>query len=279
MRFSIIIPTLGRSEELILMLDSLLNQSFKDFEAIVVDQNEKDILTSIINSYKNSLVLKHIRIPARGASHARNEGMKIAEGSILTFPDDDCEYPNDFLMRVNTCFEENPEDGIVANTMDKTDGKAIANLSSNEIKIRRSNILKTVIEAGIFIKSNIADGIWFDEDLGVGSPSGYCSDEGPDFVLQLLAKGAEMKFYPDFRMFHPNPVRVYNEQTAIRAYKYGKGRGYFLRKNKFGLKGILYFLLLYILGMLKSIVFFNKQMFMYFVKGFKGRYEGYFKSK
>jgi len=279
MRFSVIIPTLHRCDELILMLDSLKNQSFKDFEAIIVDQNEENILKNIIDEYKKSLELKHIRIPARGASNARNNGIRIAKGDILTFPDDDCEYPDNFLKKVQECFEANTEDGIIVSTMDKTDGKAIANLSSNNIMVKRSNILKTVIEAGIFIKSNILDGVLFDEDLGVGSPSGYCSDEGPDFILQLLSKGAKIKFYPDFKMFHPNPVRIYNKKTSTRAYNYGKGRGYFLRKNNFGLKDILYFLFLYVLGMLKSLLFMNMQMFKYFVNGFKGRYEGYFKSK
>lgn len=278
MRFSIIIATLNRTDELFIMLDSLKNQRFKDFETIVVDQNKNNILGDLTKKY-NGLDLKHIKIPAKGASNARNNGIKIARGNILTFPDDDCEYPNDFLTRVDKCFNENQEDGIVVNTMDKADGKAIANLSTKNVIISRSNILKTVIEAGIFIKSGISKNVLFDENLGVGAVSGYCSDEGPDYVLKLLDKGVKMKFYPNYRMFHPNPVRSYNEQTALRAFKYGMGRGYFLKKNEFGLFKISYYLLLYLIGMIKGLLLFNLQMFEYFKNGFKGRYKGYFHSK
>ncbi len=279
MRFSVIIATLNRTKELFIMLDSLKNQDFKDFETIIVDQNEDDLLQEVISRYEAFLNIKHIKIAARGASNARNNGIKMAKGDILTFPDDDCEYPDYFLFKVNKCFNDNTEHGIVANTMDKVDGKPIANLSSKNIVISRSNILKTVIEAGIFIKSDIAKDIWFDENLGVGARSGYCSDEGPDYVLQLLNKGAKMKFYPDLRMFHPNPVKVYNEQTSLRAFNYGMGRGYFLRKNKFGFVTITYYLSLYLVGMMKGVLFFNLRMIEYFKNGFKGRYQGYFYSK
>lgn len=277
MRFSIIIATLNRVKELELMLNSLKNQTFNDFEVIVVDQNEKEVITDIINRYKKRFKLIHIRVPAQGASNARNNGIKVAEGDIITFPDDDCEYPIDFLFNVEQCFKENVEDGIVVNTMDRKDGKAIAKLSSSTVEIQRSNILKTVIEAGIFIKSKAAEGVFFDENLGVGSSSGYCSDEGPDFVLKLLERGVRMKFYPNFKMFHPNPVYEYNEKAAKRAYSYGKGRGYFLRKNGFGYRGIFYSLFLYCLGMTKGLVTLDFKMFKYYKSGFKGRYQGYFK--
>ncbi|TXE08459.1 glycosyltransferase family 2 protein [Gelidibacter salicanalis] len=279
MRFSIIIATLNRAEELLVMLKSLKQQQFNDFEVIVVDQNKENFLETTVLEFRPYMTIHHIRTLAKGVSYARNIGLKAAKGEIITFPDDDCEYPSDLLFLINDHFIANSEDGIVINTMDKNDGKAIANLASKEIAIERDNVLKTVIEAGIFIKSKLSQGVFFNEDLGVGSPSGYWSDEGPDFVLKLLQKGAKMKFYPDFKMYHPNPVKVYNDKTSLRAYNYGKGRGYFLKINNFGIPQIGYYLFLYSLGMAKGIVFFNQKMFEYFKNGFKGRYEGYFYSK
>ncbi|PNW26689.1 hypothetical protein BKP44_15985 [Formosa algae] len=251
------------------MLESLKNQTFTDFEVIIVDQNKTDILDSLIKPFESILDIKHVKTIAKGASNARNIGLSKSKGEIYTFPDDDCEYPNNFLEYINTYFIENVIDGIVVNTRDKNDGKPIANLSTSDVEIKRKNILKTVIEAGIFIKSSIAKGIVFDENLGVGATSGYCSDEGPDYVLRLLEKGAKLKFYPSFYMYHPNPIKIYNEKTSKRAYNYGKGRGYFLKKNNFGFFNIIYFLGLYLAGMLKSILFFDKNMFMYFFADLK----------
>lgn len=281
MKFSIIIPTIYRVEEIIKMLDSLVIQTFKDFEVLLIDQNDSDILTQHLKKFKNQLTLKQIRTTEKGASNSRNIGIKNSKGDILLFPDDDCEYHEIFLEEIDNYFKENNIDGIVCATKDREDGKAISVfMSSKPQVITKKNILKTVIEAGIIVKSSKLNSIFFDGNMGVGSPSSpYWSDEGPDFVLRLIEKGVQFNYCPQFYMFHPNPVKKYDEKTALRSNRYGKGRGYFLRKHQFGKRYILYYLLIYIVGMFKGVVCLNKQMFLYFKQGFKGRYEGYFLSK
>ena len=278
-RFTVIIPTLERVKEPLLMLESLKKQTFKNFEVIIIDQNENGIIEKEINSYKKYYQLTHIKVEPLGASNARNVGLEKASGEIITFPDDDCEYPCDFLHQINSYFIENIVDGIVASTEDKEDGKSIAMLATKPKRVNRNNILSTVIEAGIFVKKEKIKGIKFDTHLGVGSKSSYWSDEGPDFILRLLEKGCNINYCPQFKMFHPNPVKIYNKKTTKRSFRYGKGRGYFLKKNNYGLGFILYYLLLYFIGMCKAIVFLNLHMFNYFKKGFQGRFEGYFLSR
>lgn len=281
MKFSIIIATLNRIEEPLLMLDSLKNQTLKDFEVLLIDQNEKDTLKVHLKKYNGILPINHIRTNLKGASNARNTGIENASGEFLTFPDDDCEFYDTFLEDIHTHFRKTNGDAIVTTSKDKNDGKAISILMSDTAQaINRENVLKTVVEFGIIIRSSKLQDVLFDPKMGVGSPnSPYWSDEGPDFVLRLIAKGIQFNFCPQFYMFHPNPVKTYNEKTALRSYRYGKGRGFFLRKHKYGFRYILYYLCIYIVGMCKGIICFNKQMFLYFKEGFKGRYEGYFSSK
>ncbi|WP_339660421.1 glycosyltransferase family 2 protein [uncultured Polaribacter sp.] len=281
MKFSVIIATLNRVEEPLLMLDSLVGQTYKNFEVILVDQNEDGKLDKHIKTYKDKFPLKHIKTEIKGASNARNTGINKSIGEILTFPDDDCEFYESFLEEINNHFNNSKNDGILITTKDKYDGTAISILMSSKAqKITKKNVLKTVIEAGIIVKSKKLDGVLFDPEMGVGSPtSPYWSDEGPDLILRLLEKGLDFEFCPQFYMFHPNPVRVYNEKTAIRSFRYGKGRGYLLKKHNFGFLSILYYLLIYMVGMLKGILMLNTKMFKYFRKGFQGRYEGYFLSK
>ncbi len=281
MRFSVIIPTINRIDELLLMLASLQRQTFKDFEVLVIDQNEEEILKEKIKNYQDFFSIKQIRIQANGASNARNVGIQYAKGEIITFPDDDCEFPDNFLEKINGYFQTNEIDGITVSTIDRNDGKPISILlSSKKQKINKKNILKTVIEAGIIIKKNAIDNVLFDVNMGVGSTkTTYWSDEGPDFILNLINKGKTFYYCPQFKMFHPNPVKTYNDKTAMRSYRYGRGRGYFLKKHKFGLFSISYYLIIYIFGMIKGVVFFNPQMIKYFKQGFQGRYEGYFQSK
>ena len=280
MKFSIIIPTLNRIEEPLLMLESLINQSFKDFEVLLIDQNEEDILYEYLKKYFDRMSLKHIKTTIKGASNARNLGIQKAKGEILTFPDDDCEFYETFLEDISKYFNKHNVDGIVTTSKDRIDGKAISVLMSSKPQaIIRKNILKTVVEFGIIIKSKQLNGIFFDPNMGVGSPNTpYWSDEGPDLVLRLIEKGLRFNYCPQYYIFHPNPVKIYSAKTALRSYQYGKGRGYFLKKHKFGLTMIMYYLFIYVIGMFKGILFFNKQMFLYFKDGFKGRYEGYFRS-
>tara|TARA_R110002073_G_scaffold279026_1_gene443070 strand:+ start:347514 stop:348359 length:846 start_codon:yes stop_codon:yes gene_type:complete len=281
MKFSIIIATLNRIEEPLLMLDSLTKQTMKDFEVLLIDQNDDDILKKALERYVNVLPIKHIRTTLKGASNARNTGIENAKGKFLSFPDDDCEFYETFLEEIFQYFESTNIDGIVTTSKDKYDGRAISILmSSNPQPINRKNVLKTVVEFGIIIKANKVKETLFDPKMGVGTTiSPYWSDEGPDFILRLIEKGVRFNYCPEFYIFHPNPVKNYNDKTALRSYNYGKGRGYFLKKHNFGYLYICYYLLIYIVGMFKGMLFLNKQMFLYFKKGFIGRYEGYFLSK
>ncbi len=279
MRFSIVIPTINRKDELLLMLLSLKEQTFKNFEVLVIDQNSNNLIELLVNRFKNDLSIKHIKAPALGASNARNVGIENAIGDILTFPDDDCEYPITLLEEISSYFNANKIDGITVPAKDKEFGKAIALLASKTQLVHKRNILSTAIEAGIFIKKNAINSYKFDTNLGVGSLSPYWSDEGPDFILKLLNEKRTIIYCPRFVIFHPNPVKVYSEKTTIRGYKYGLGRGYFLKKNKYGFHFILYYLLIYLIGMFKGVIFLDKHMFNYFKEGFRGRFEGYFLSK
>ena len=87
--FSLIIATINRSEELGLLLSSLKNQTYKNFQVIIVDQNLDNRIVSIISDYKDFLKIVHIKTNKKGVSNARNAGIELAEGDIITFPDDD----------------------------------------------------------------------------------------------------------------------------------------------------------------------------------------------
>ena len=124
MRFSVIIPTINRVKETKLMLDSLLIQTFTDFEVLLIDQNNGGLLNQLVSSYNDRLLVKQIKTTIRGASNARNTGVRHAQGEILLFPDDDCEFHRDYLEEVNSYFNETIVDGIVTSTKDK-EGKIL----------------------------------------------------------------------------------------------------------------------------------------------------------
>lgn len=98
---SIIVPTYKRSNMLLRTLESLLKQSYKEIEIIVIDDNGKDTLEGIRTE---KIMKKFIKINKKikyfqnesnlGACKSRNRGVEGASGIYITFLDDDDEYLN-----------------------------------------------------------------------------------------------------------------------------------------------------------------------------------------
>ena len=105
MKFSLILCTLGQIWLIRKNLDSIVKQSYKNLELIIVDQNDNDVLSSILKDYDDKIFIKHIK-SEKGLSKSRNIGISVAEGDIIAFPDDDCEYKIDTLQNVYEFFEK-----------------------------------------------------------------------------------------------------------------------------------------------------------------------------
>ena len=100
MEMSLVVATVGRTVELQRFLESMRTQTRRDFEIIVVDQNDDDRLVPILEQAKGwGLDIRHVRQSEKNLSRARNTGIRLAEGAIVAFPDDDCWYEADAVER------------------------------------------------------------------------------------------------------------------------------------------------------------------------------------
>ncbi len=90
---SIIIPALNEEKYLPLLLVSIKNQGFEDYEIILADAGSKDKTIEIAKKYGAKVILGGL--PAKG----RNEGAKIAKGDILFFLDADAVLPDNFFKK------------------------------------------------------------------------------------------------------------------------------------------------------------------------------------
>lgn len=106
-RVSVIIPTYNRENYVVKALDSVLNQKFKDYEIIVVDDGSTDDTKKIvINKYGHRL--RYIYQENSGVSAARNTGIKVAKGEWLAFLDSDDEWMPDYLLTQVETAVQNP---------------------------------------------------------------------------------------------------------------------------------------------------------------------------
>lgn len=111
-KFSVIIPVYNASKTLDICLTSVLNQTIRDYEVIVVDDCSADNSEEIIKSYQVNLIKLDKN---SGSGIARNEGAKISQGKFLMFIDSDIIVQEDWLEKIEKDFRELDTD-IVSGT-------------------------------------------------------------------------------------------------------------------------------------------------------------------
>ena len=104
-KFSIIIPVYNVEKYLKKCLDSVFNQTYKDYEVIVVNDGTKDNSMDIVKDYD----VKVINQKNQGLSAARNAGVKKATGEYLIFLDSDDYWEKDLLKELSKSLKNNPD--------------------------------------------------------------------------------------------------------------------------------------------------------------------------
>ena len=90
MKISVIIPTYNRKHTLQRAIDSVLSQTFKPYEIIIVDDGSKDGTKEwLLQNYPS---VQYIHQPNNGVSSARNKGIQISQGSWIALLDSDDEW-------------------------------------------------------------------------------------------------------------------------------------------------------------------------------------------
>lgn len=114
MKLSIIIPIYRTQDTLERCLESVLKQSFTDYEIILVDDESPDDCPWICDKYaKNYPNVKVIHKKNGGLSDARNAGIKLSKGEYITFIDSDDAIQEDTLLLLMTELEKYPHTDIL----------------------------------------------------------------------------------------------------------------------------------------------------------------------
>ena len=112
-KFSVIIPTHNRAEKLFRAIKSVLSQTHKDFEIIVIDDGSQDDTFDIIKRLqaagRDKVPLTYIRHVRQQRLIARNKGMKVAMNDWIVMIDDDDEILPDYLEEFNRYINAQPE--------------------------------------------------------------------------------------------------------------------------------------------------------------------------
>ena len=150
--FSIIMPTYNRASIIMESISSILEQSFKDFELIIIDDGSVDNTQQLIMEKMSSQIKKRIvkfyRLEKNtGASHARNIGLEKSRGEWICYVDSDNTIDKEFLQIFANAIEKEPADCYYAQFIYKSDGREGPSKPFDYELLKKGNY----IDMGVFV--------------------------------------------------------------------------------------------------------------------------------
>ena len=109
---SIIIPTYNRAELINRAVKSVINQTYKDIEIIIVDDGSTDNTHEVLKEYISEKRIIYIKKVNGGCASARNQGVEAAKGKYMAFLDSDDTYKPDAIQNLTETLKKSRSDFV-----------------------------------------------------------------------------------------------------------------------------------------------------------------------
>jgi len=269
--FSVIIPSFNRSNFIVEAIESVIMQTYPNWEICIVDDGSTDNTYEKIKHLLANKKIKYQYQENQGQSVARNNGIKLAKGKYICFLDSDNAWLNDRLEIALSSIIENPESDIIYGdsiTID-IEGNEIAR---KKIKKYSGKITKELLKDN-FVSMNAAlakkecfdklgmfneeDRLAEDYELWLRFSTKYTFLHVPKFMAKYrvmddqLSTDKEKRFWANeqiiikFRKSHPNALSSSEWRRGfsffyLRKSNYERQQGHFLFSFSDALKSLVY---------------------------------------
>ncbi|BAZ14876.1 glycosyl transferase family protein [Calothrix sp. NIES-4071] len=171
---SVIIPTYNSEKTIKITVESILNQSFHNFELIIINDGSNDSTLDIISNIHDSRI-KLFTYSNAGANVSRNRGLSYAVGEFVSFIDADDIWTNDKLQSQIKALQDNPEATVSYSWTDYIDENDQFVVSGTHIAVNgnvyEELLLTNFLENGsnpLIRKEALIELGGFDESLNAG---------------------------------------------------------------------------------------------------------------
>jgi glycosyltransferase involved in cell wall biosynthesis len=235
MKFSIIVPVYNRPDEVDELLQSLVNQTNKDFEILIVEDGSNLKCEQVCKKYGEQLDLNYFYKENSGRSDTRNYGMQRAKGDYFLIFDSDCILPPKYMAEVTSCLKASYTDCFggpdSANSTFSAMQKAI-NYSMTSM-MTTGGIRGATKNVNNFSPRSFNMGLSREVFEKVG---GYKNMIGEDIDLSFRIKqaGFTTRLFPKAYVFHKRRVSFKSFFRQVNTF--GKGRVLLSKMHKGSLK-------------------------------------------
>jgi glycosyltransferase involved in cell wall biosynthesis len=191
MKFSVVIPVFNRAELLVRAVQSVLQQSVKDWELIISDDASTEDIRTVAEGFHDPRI-KYFRLPVNGGNAAaRNQGARNAIGDYICYLDSDDRYHPDFLEKMENLIRANGNPGFLWTNVNRVhaDGEIKANKFPKAWKPMEQKDPYQYFLKGIYFGTDFGFTVrrdciqqlgYFDEQLRVAVDT--------DFILRIVNK-------------------------------------------------------------------------------------------
>lgn len=236
-KYSLVIPTFGRPDEVDEFLQSLTLQKYRNFEVIIADGTPKKSLEEVANKYKGKVPFTFLYEEYLPVSDARNRGAEMANGEYLIFLDSDCIIPPDYLLKV--------DEALAINNYDLFGGPDAADHNFTPVQKAISYSMTSLFTTGGIRGGKKHIGIFHPRGFNMGMKksvfekvNGYdvnfkCAED-IDLSIRILQQGYKSGLITDAYVYHKR--RTDFKKFFKQVFRFGAARINLFKRHKSELK-------------------------------------------
>ena len=172
-------PLYNKEKSLQKTIASVLNQTYTDFQIIIIDGGSTDKSLDIVRDCKDARLTLHVQT-GKGVSSARNEGVSYAKGELIAFLDADDEWKPNYLQTIWELYQKYPDAGIYATAYEIQTETYKTEIKCTDVPEKFTGIIPSyyhaiatgpqpIITSGIAIPKKIFDKMrGFNENMRIG---------------------------------------------------------------------------------------------------------------
>lgn len=226
-KFSIIIATYNRSLLLSKAVQSVVDQSYQDFQIVISDDASTDDTKQTVSGFSNQKIAYLCNKKNSGLSVTRNAAMKSARGEYLIFMDDDSILGERFLEILAETTSRHEGQAISPRILDPHTKEPFVDIFNNtkEIYLKYRDFNYFIGLAHIIPNEVVRRVGFYDENFGVGSK--YRAAEESDYFFRLKRANVKVLYCPELIVYH----RRDNEVSGNKVFNYSYGISAMLMKQ------------------------------------------------